>query len=132
MEPIPVGISTIKIYSPVIYAKSVKISVGYNERDVIFIKPLNADNNLLARNFSLGTGFWTNDLTLDSTAPENGLTMEQFYIDYVYDYGEVLQDLVAKKTPNKLAGTPIAPTLNLTNFKVVQINKHLTDTRCFS
>ena len=128
MEPIPVGISTIKIYSPVIYAKSVKISVGYNERDVIFIKPLNADNNLLARNFSLGTGFWTNDLTLDSTAPENGLTMEQFYIDYVYDYGEVLQDLVAKKTPNKLAGTPIAPTLNLTNFKVVQINKHLTDT----
>ena len=128
IEPIPVGISTIKIYSPVIYAKSVKISVGYNERDVVFIKPLNADNNLLARNFSLGTGFWTNDLTLDSTAPENGLTMEQFYIDYVYDYGEVLQDLVAKKTPNKLAGTPIAPTLNLTNFKVVQINKHLTDT----
>ena len=54
--------------------------------------------------------------------------MEQFYIDYVYDYGEVLQDLVAKKTPNKLAGTPIAPTLNLTNFKVVQVNKHLTDT----
>jgi hypothetical protein len=54
--------------------------------------------------------------------------MEQFYIDYVYDYGVVLQDLVAKKTPNKLAGTPIAPTLNLTNFKVVQINKHLTDT----
>ena len=128
MEPIPVGISTIKIYSPVIYTKSVKISVGYNERDVVFIKPLNADNNLLARNWSLGTGFWTNDLTLDSPAPENGLTMEQFYIDYVYDYGEVLQDLVAKKTPNKLAGTPIAPTLNLTNFKVVQINKHLTDT----
>ena len=128
MEPIPVGISTIKIYSPVIYTKSVKISVGYNERDIVFIKPLNADNNLLARNWSLGTGFWTNDLTLDSTAPENGLTMEQFYIDYVYDYGEVLQDLVAKKTPNKLAGTPIAPTLNLTNFKVVQINKHLTDT----
>ena len=128
MEPIPVGISTIKIYSPVIYTKSVKISVGYNERDVVFIKPLNADNNLLARNWSLGTGFWTNDLRLDSPAPENGLTMEQFYIDYVYDYGEVLQDLVAKKTPNKLAGTPIAPTLNLTNFKVVQINKHLTDT----
>jgi hypothetical protein len=128
MEPIPVGISTLKIYSPVIYTKSVKISVGYNERDVVFIKPLNADNNLLARNWSLGTGFWTNDLTLDSTAPENGLTMEQFYIDYVYDYGEVLQDLVAKKTPNKLAGTPVSPTLNLTNFKVVQINKHLTDT----
>jgi hypothetical protein len=54
--------------------------------------------------------------------------MEQFYIDYVYDYGQVLKDLVAKKTPNSLAGTPNSPTLNPDNFKVVQINKHLTDT----
>jgi len=122
MEAIPVGINTLKIYSPVVYNKVVKVSVGYNERNVIFVKPLNADNHLLARNWSLGTGFWTNDLTLDSTAPENGLTMEQFYTDYVYDYGTVLKDLVAKKTPNALAGTPLAPTLNAGNFKVVQIN----------
>ena len=128
MEPIAVGIGTLKIYSPVIYNKRVKISVGYNERNIIFIKSLNTDNHLLARNWSLGTGFWTNDLTLDSPAPENGLTMEQFYTDYVYDYGTVLKDLVAKKTPNNLAGTPVAPTLNANNFKVVQINKHLTDT----
>jgi hypothetical protein len=26
--------------------------------------------------------------------------MEQFYTDYVYDYGVILQDLVAKKIPN--------------------------------
>jgi hypothetical protein len=128
MEAIPVGIGTLKVYSPVIYTKKVKVSVGYNERNVIFVKPLNADVNLLARNWSLGTGLWTNDLTLDSTATENGLTMEQFYTDYVYDYGKVLKDLVAKKTPNSLAGTPPAPTLNAANFKVVQINKHLTDT----
>jgi hypothetical protein len=128
MEAIPVGIGTLKIYSPVIYTKKVKVSVGYNERNVIFVKPINADVNLLARNWSLGTGLWTNDLTLDSTAPQNGLTMEQFYTDYVYDYGTVLKDLVAKKTPNALAGTPVSPTLNATNFKVVQINKHLTDT----
>ena len=128
VESVPVGIGTLKIYSPVVYSKMVKISVGYDERNVVFIKPLNADNHLLARNWSLGTGFWTNDLTLDSTAPQNGLTMEQFYTDYVYDYGTVLKDLVAKKTPNALAGTPVAPTLNGTNFKVVQINKHLTDT----
>jgi hypothetical protein len=128
MEPVSVGIQTLKIYSPVIYNKTVKISVGYDERNVIFVKAMNADNHLLARNWSLGTGFWTNDLRLDTDAPENGLTMEQFYIDYVYDYGTVLKDLVAKKTPNSLAGTPVAPTLNLDNFKVVQINKHLTET----
>ena len=128
LDPIPVGIGVLKIYSPVVYTKTLKISIGYNERNVIFVKPLNTDNYLLAKNWSLGTGYWTNDLRLSSNTPENGLTMEQYYIDFVYDYGTVLQDLVAKKTPNILAGTPIAPTLNSDNFKVVQINKHLTDT----
>jgi hypothetical protein len=128
LQPIPVGIGTLKIYSPVVYRKRVRISVGYNERDVIFVKPMNADNNLTAKDFSRGTGFYTNDLRLQSNDSENGSTMEQFYIDYVYDYGEVLQDFVAKKTPNKLAGPPNIATLNPDNFKVVQINKHLTDT----
>jgi hypothetical protein len=128
IEPISVGIGTLKIYSPVVYTKKVRVSIGYNERNVIFLKPINTDNHLLAKDWSLGTGFYTNDLRLDSTSTVNGLSMEQFYIDYVYDYGEVLQDLVAKKTPNKLAGIPVAPTLSAANFKVVQINKHLTDT----
>ena len=128
LQPIPVGIGTLKIYSPVVYRKRVRISVGYNERDVIFIKSMNADNNLMAKDFSRGTGFYTNDLRLQSNDSENGSSMEQFYIDYVYDYGEVLQDFVAKKTPNKLAGTPNIALLNPDNFKVVQINKHLTDT----
>lgn len=128
IEAIPVGTGTLKIYSQVVYNKIVNISVGYDERNVIFIKPLNADNNLLSRNWSLGTGMWTNDLTLDSKSSTNGLSMEQFYTDYVYDYGVVLKDLVAKKIPNSLSSRVTPPTLNSTNFKVVQINKHLTDT----
>ena len=49
-QPIPVGIGTLKIYSPVVYTKTIKVSVGYNERNVIFIKPMNADTNLIAKN----------------------------------------------------------------------------------
>lgn len=128
IEPIPVGIGTLKIYSPVVYTSKVRVSVGFDERNVVFLKPMNADNHLIARRWSLGTGFYTGDLILNSESSANGLTMQQFYTDYVYDYGEILQDLVAKKTPNKLAGTPNSPTLNLDNFKVVQINTHLTDT----
>ena len=127
LQPIPVGIGTLKIYSPVVYIKRVKISVGYNERDVLFVKPMNADNNLIAKDWSRGTAFYTNDLILTSNDSENGSTMDQFYTDFVFDYGEVLQDLVAKKTPNKLAGVPNVVTLNGNNFKVVQINRHLTD-----
>ena len=128
IEPIPVGIGTLKIYSPVTYTKKCKISIGFNERNVIFLKPINTENNLMSRKWSFGTGFYTSELVLSSTSDSNGLSMDQFYQDYVYDYGEVLKDLVAKKTPNKLAGVPNVPTLDVNNFKVVQINQHLTDT----
>ena len=128
IEPLSVGVGTLKIYSPVVLSKKIRVSLGYNERNLIFMKPINAENHLVARRWSLGTGYWSNDLRLSSDSDDNGKTMEQYYTEVVYDYGLVLQDLVAKKTPNKLAGTPVAPTLNADNFKVVQINKHLTDT----
>ena len=128
MDAIPVGTGTLKIYSPIVSNKKVMISVGYDERNVVFVKPINDDSHLLARNWSSGTGFWTNDLRLSSTTTDNGTTMEQFYVDFVYDYGTVIKDMVNKKIPNVLGGTPVAPTLNMDNFKVTQINKHLTDT----
>ena len=127
IEPIPVGIGTLKIKSSLIYTKKVRISIGHDERNIVFIKPINADNNLMSKDWSLGTGFYTNDLRLSSNSEENGLTMDQYYRDYVNDYGESLQDMVSKKIPNKLASIPPSPTLVLDNFKVVQINKHLTD-----
>lgn len=128
VEPIPVGVGTLKLYSPVLYTKTLSVTIGYNERNVIFVKPLDTTNYLLSKNWSLGTGYWSNDLKLSSDDSYNGYTMEKFYIDQVYDYGVVLNDLVAKKIPTSLSETPSAPTLNKDNFKVVQINKHLTDT----
>jgi hypothetical protein len=122
IEPIPVGTDTLKIYSPVVYNKRVRISIGYNERNVVFVKSMNMDNFLMSKNWSKGLGFWTNDLTDIDTS----LTMEQYYTDRVFDYGLVLNDFVQKKTPNSLAGTPVPPTPLTTNFKVVQINTHLT------
>ena len=127
LQPIPVGVGTLKIYSPVIYKKRVKISIGYNERNVLFIKPMNADNNLMSKDWSIGTGYFTNDLRLRSQDSENGTSMDEFYTNFVFDYGEVLKDLVVKKSPNKVAGAPNTPVVNENNFKVVQINRHLTD-----
>ena len=127
-DPITVGIGTLKLYSPVAFAKRVRISIGYDERNVIFLKPVNAETNIIAKNWSSGTAFFTNDLLLEDSSAANGTSLQQFYIDYVYDYGTVLKDLVAKKIPNALAGQPNSVTLNSDNFKVVQINQHLTDT----
>lgn len=128
VQPIPVGIETLKIYSPILHKKTVKISIGFDERNVIFVKAMNDENHLVARDWSGGTAFWTNDLRLSSDDEDNGKLMETFYIEKVYDYGSVIHDLVAKKIPDNLAGTPPAPTLDINNFKVVQINEHLTNT----
>jgi hypothetical protein len=123
-DPIPVGVGTLKIYSPVLYDKAVLVSVGYNERNAVFIKALNMDNYILSKNWSTGLGFYTNDLTELQT----GTSMDQFYADTVLDYGQVLADLVVKKTPNTLAAVPNTVNLVADNFKVVQVNRHLTDT----
>lgn len=127
-EPIPVGVATLKIYSPIFFNKTLRVSVGYNERNVTFIKALNMDNYIMSKNWSLGMGYWTNDLRLVSNDSDNGMTMEQYYVTKVNDYGIVLKDLTKKKIPNLYAATPTAPTLVSDSFKVVQINKHLTDT----
>jgi hypothetical protein len=128
LDPVPIGTGTLKIYSSTIGTKIVKVSVGYNERNVIFMKAIDGDSYIISTDWSSGTGFWTNDLRLNSNTSDNGTTMEQFYTDFVYDYGVVIKDMVAKKIPNALGGTPISPTLITNNFNVVQINKHLTDT----
>ena len=128
LQPVPVGIGTLKIYSPVVYLKTINMRIGYDERNVVFIKPINSDNNLIAKDWSQGSGFYTGDLTLSSGDSNNGQTMEQYYTSLVSDYGVLLEDLIAKKKPNVYGIVPPAPVLDPSNFKVVQTNSHLTNT----
>lgn len=130
-EPVPVAITGgLKYYSPVVVSKKVEISIGFNEYNVTFIKPINTDNDLVARKWSNGTAYFTNELRLTSSANtgENGTILPDYYINTVYDFGEILQDLVRTKVPLSFAKTPLAPTLNADNFTVRQVNKNITDT----
>lgn len=129
LEAIPVGEGTLKIYSPTVNNKEVKITIGYGERNVIFMRPVNSENYLLAKNWSLGTAFFTNDLSLTSSDSDNGKTMDEYYVDTVEDYGMAIKDLVKTKTPLTLGVMPNKPVLITDNFKVIQINKHLTDNK---
>ena len=127
-DPIPVGVNTLKFYSPVLVNTTVNVNIGYDEYNVLFTKALNTDNFILSKNWSLGVGFYTGDLNLASTDSYNGQSMQQYYTSVVADYGAVLQDLSAKFIPNSLGAIPSAPVLTDTNFSVVQTNTHLTDT----
>ena len=123
-EPIPTATDILKIYGSSATKKEVKVSIGFDEYVVIFMKPINSKNKLKSSTWSDGTGLYTNDLILDT---DNSISMSQYYLDTVDDYGSILNDLIQKNIPTKYGVSPDAPILRDENFKVVQINKHLTD-----
>lgn len=124
IDAVPIIDNGLKIYSSTVSDKSIKISIGYDECNVIFVKPINVDSNIIASNWSLGTSFYSNDLVLDIN---NNISMTRYYSESVFDYGAALKDLVVKNIPSKYGVKPNEPFLTGENIKVVQINKHLTD-----
>jgi hypothetical protein len=127
-DPIPIGNNVLEFYSELSRDKSVKISIGFDEYNVIFLKPINTDNYIIGSEWSNGTSFYSNDLILSN---EN-INLVDYYIQNVYDYGMVIKDMVSKTIPSDLGIKPNIPTLVTDNFKVVQINKHLTDTKDYN
>lgn len=123
-DPIVVGTNVLKYYSDISAEKNVRVTVGFNEYCVLFVKPINTENNVIGSLWSKGISFYTNDLVLDTDANKN---LSNYYVETVYDYGEILKDMVLKKIPTKYGSKPNIPYLQVDNFKVVQINKHLTD-----
>jgi hypothetical protein len=123
-DPIVVGTNVLKYYSDISAEKTVRVTVGFNEYCVLFAKPINTENNVIGSLWSKGISFYTNDLVLDTDSNKN---LSNYYVETVYDYGEILKDMVLKKIPTKYGSKPNIPYLQADNFKVVQINKHLTD-----
>ncbi len=124
LEPVPVLLQALKIYSPEVSNKSIRVTIGYDEYNVVFVKPINTDANIISSTWSFGTCFYTNDLVLDSN---DTISMTKFYNETVLNYGAILRDMIVKNVPSKYGQTPNVPVLDSGNFKVVQINKHLTD-----
>jgi hypothetical protein len=125
LEPVPVISQALKIYSPELANKTIKVSIGYDEYDIIFIKPINTDANIVASTWSYGTCFYSNDLVLDTN---DTVSITKYYSESVFDYGAILKDMIVKNVPSKYGKIPNKAVLESDNFKVLQINKHLTDT----
>jgi len=123
-DPVIVGVNVLKYYSDISSQKSVQINVGFDEYVILFIKPINTDDNIVGSLWSKGISFYTNDLVLDIN---NNINLSNYYVDAVYDYGTLLKDLLNKTIPTTYGSTPNPVILTAENFKVVQINKHLTD-----
>ena len=123
LEPVPILLQALKIYSPQLVDKSIKVSIGFDQYNVIFVKPINTASNIISSAWSFGTSFYSNDLVLDAN---DNVSMTKFYNETVSDYGAILKDMIVKNIPSSAGVIPNVPVLNNGNFKVVQINTHLT------
>jgi hypothetical protein len=121
-----IGVDALSIYKYVKGGLSVRVNCGFNERVLVFIKAIDPDSNMLAEKWSPGVGLYTNELTL---LQEDGtfIRLDDFYKENVADFGQYIKALKDDAIPPATIGvTPDAPILDNSNFKVVQINRHLT------
>lgn len=127
-QSVSIGADVLSIYSPPFASKEVQVNVGYDERQVIFLKPIEPHFNVAASEYSPGVGVFTNELVIQTTAGTD--TLENFYKAQVVDFGmQFINAAKEKMIPSVLGEQPAAPAINATNFKVVPINQHKKDTK---
>lgn len=130
-EAIKVGSNQLKIYKGKEAYDAIDVSVGFDERVITFIKPVDADSNIEAEEWSPGTAFYSNELIITRVNGEVQ-TLADYYKEEVSDFGQFIKALKEDSIPPSSKGVaPDAPVLDGENFKVVQINTHLTKSSAF-
>ena len=126
-ESITVGADSLSIYKDVDTDLDVEINIGFDERQIVFIKPIDPISNIPSDEYSPGVGFYSNELVINA-ADGTVKKLSEYYKEEVADFGQFIKGLSVDYIPPASVGiTPSAPELLDANFKVVQINKHLTD-----
>jgi len=127
IDPITIGADVLKL-KPIKYrTPELQVNVGYNERQVIFIKPISKSNNLTVDDYSNGFGVYTNSLKI-TLEDESETTLESYYNNFVADFGLILLNAAKeRKIPAAIAEDPNIPALNPSDFSVVQIDEHIKE-----
>ena len=124
---ISIGADVLKIGSSLNDILEVDVTVGFNERCVTFIKPIDPDSKIPAVNWSPGSGFYTNDLTtIDSEGTAQ--TLADYYQQNAVDFGRYLLSFAQDKIPTSREGlTPNTPVLDSADFTVSLINGQVSN-----
>jgi hypothetical protein len=126
-DAIAIGANVLSIYKGLEESISIDIPVGFDEYLVTFIKPISPTSKLPAELWSPGTAFLTNEL---STTLANGqtLSLDTFYRNQAVDFGQMMLSYSKDKmVPSAYGIKPDSPSIAAGDFKVVQINNHITD-----
>jgi hypothetical protein len=125
-EAIQLGGDALFIYSNILSPRTVDVNIGFDERQAIFIKSIDENFNIASSTFSPGIAFWSNELQINTS---NGVqTLEAFYNSEVSDFGQTFIAAAKEKTiPAVYGQTPVPPVVSPDDFKVVQVNKQITE-----
>jgi len=127
-EAVRIGDNSLTIYSNTLSNRAVDVNVGFDERQAVFIKGIDSNFNVASDSFSPGICFWSNELQINTN--EGVQTLEVFYNTQVSDFGKIfIAQAKEKSIPAVYGQTPSAPNLSSDNFKVVQVNTQITDSK---
>ena len=126
-DPVRIGADILKISSSLEDNIQVDVTVGFNERCVTFVKPIDPDSKIPSVNWSPGSAFYTNTLTtINSNGAEQ--TLSEYYQQSAIDFGSMLLSFADDKIPTTREGlTPNSPTVNVEDFKVKIINQQVSE-----
>jgi len=125
--PIRIGSDILKISSALEDNIQVDVTVGFNERCVTFVKPIDPESKIPSVNWSPGSAFYTNTLTtINSGGVEQ--TLSEFYQQSAIDFGSMLLSFANDKIPTTREGAkPNPPTLDASDFGVKLINGQVSN-----
>ena len=127
LKPIRLGADVLKISSALEDNLQVDVTVGFNERCVTFIKPIDPNSKIPAVNYSPGSAFYTNSLTTIDAAG-NQQTLASYYQQQAIDFGRFLLSFAEDKIPTSREGVkPNAPIINAEDFQVKLVNKQVSE-----
>lgn len=116
----------LEFYNAPFSSKVVNIGIGINEIDIVYVKGINEEYNLIAKDWSNPISFITNDLVFDGNA---NITFEEYYSKNVADFGKSWIAQIKEGQIHAYNGsTPRAPVINVDDLQVVQINTQLDAT----
>lgn len=122
-ELIPIGTDVLYIISEVLTLRQVEVSLGHDERQVIFFRPVNNSTSVASTKWSPGVAIYSNELRIRTSDTE--MSLDEYYRQYCIDFGAQLLDVAKNKpVPTILGLKPDAPLLDSSYFKVVIANEH--------
>lgn len=112
-----------KIYQDPSADKHVKIRFGVNEYNFIYIRPISPDYGIVANEWSEPIVFDSNNLNYKA---DTNIKFKDYYDANISDWGAEWVAQAKERPISAYRGvTPNAPTLEASDYKIVQINQHL-------